>query len=281
MIEKEIQFRKKREIGEIITDTFIFLKQEFRPLSNIVLIYVVPFILLYAVLQVFIMQRIMGTVVPTENPEESINTLWPVYKNLFMFLLFNIFVQSLYIGVIYSYIEVYIKNGKGNFSQSDISPLLFANSLMALAINIVITIIVMIGFIFCFLPGIYFANTLSISIIIFLFEKKGINQSLSRSWNLVNSQWWNTFLLNIIGIAIIGIIGFVISIPTMIAGISVNLISVGQQKPVIIPQWYWILSGFNTVVTSVLYIIPFTFLAFQYFNLDERTKPPVNLSIEE
>jgi hypothetical protein len=281
MTEKEIQFRKKREIGEIITDSFIFLKQEFRQISNIVLIYVMPFILLYAVLQVFIMQKIMGTVVPTADPEELINNLWPVYKNLFMFLLFNVFVQSLYIGAVYSYIEVYIKNGKGNFSKSDISLLLFSNSLMALSINIVITIIVMIGLIFCFLPGIYFANTLSISIIIFLFEKKGLNQSLSRSWNLVNSQWWNTFLLNILGIAIIGIVGFIISIPTMIAGISASLINIGQQEPVILPEWYWILSAFNTVITSALYIIPFTFLAFQYFNLDERTKPPINFSIEE
>jgi hypothetical protein len=29
----------------------------------------------------------------------------------------------------------------------------------------------------------------------------------------------------------------------------------------------------STIISSILWVIPYTFLAFQYFNIDERTKP--------
>jgi hypothetical protein len=49
------------------------------------------------------------------------------------------------------------------------------------------------------------------------------------------------------------------------------------------PTWYWVLMGVSTAVSTLLIIIVYTFLAFQYFNLDERNKPvqpPVQNSLE-
>jgi hypothetical protein len=41
--------------------------------------------------------------------------------------------------------------------------------------------------------------------------------------------------------------------------------------PVEYPDWYWVLIAISTIISSALYIIPYTFLAFQYFNLDEQS----------
>jgi len=57
----------------------------------------------------------------------------------------------------------------------------------------------------------------------------------------------------------------------MITGLSLNIFS-QNQAPAEYPDWYWIIVGISTVVSAVLYIIPYTFLAFQYFNLDEQFK---------
>jgi hypothetical protein len=57
----------------------------------------------------------------------------------------------------------------------------------------------------------------------------------------------------------------------MITGLSVSIFS-PSQTPTEFPDWYWVLIGISTVVSSILYIIPYTFLAFQYFNLDGQTK---------
>ncbi|MCF6357451.1 MAG: hypothetical protein L3J54_06540 [Draconibacterium sp.] len=207
------------------------------------------------------------------DPEAMMANIGPVYKNIFLFSLFGIFVQSLLIGTYYSYIEIYIKKGKGNFDLSDIKTQLFSNSLLALSAGFIVFILTMIGIVMCIVPGIYFANTFSIVVMIALFERKGLGNAMSRSWKLVNSQWWNTLLINIVGIAIIWIVGFVLTLPAMLTGITTTIIGVQDTGVINYPDWYWVLTAISTVISSILWIIPFTFLAMQYFNLDERTKP--------
>jgi hypothetical protein len=270
MTEKEIQFRKKREVGDIFTDSFQFLKQEYKPVSKLVLIYVLPFLLLYGMVQVYLQKNIISKIDFTDT-EALLANIGPVYLNVFLFALFGLFVQSLLIATYYSYIEVYVKKGKGNFDLSEITPYLFSNGLLAIGASLVIFIVVMFGLVLCIFPGIYFANTFSIVIIIFIFEKKGLGNALIRSTMLVKSDWWNTFLINIVGIVIIWTVSFLMTIPSIITGLTAGVFSKGQI-PLEYPDWYWALIGFSTVVSSLLWIIPYTFLAFQYFNLEERTK---------
>jgi len=117
MIEKEIEFRKKREIGDIFTDSFEFIRQEFKPISKLVAIYVLPFIVLYSLVQVYLQKNIISKI-DFSNTEALLENIGPVYLNVFLFVLFGLFVQSLLIATYYSYIEVYIKKGKGNFDLS-------------------------------------------------------------------------------------------------------------------------------------------------------------------
>ncbi|MDO8952458.1 MAG: hypothetical protein Q7U86_07520 [Draconibacterium sp.] len=269
MTEKEIEFRKKREIGDIFTDSFEFIRQEFKPISKLMAVYVLPFMLLYGIVQVYLQKNVIGKFDLTDT-ETLLENIGPLYLNVFLFLLFGIFVQSLLIATYYSYIEVYVKKGKGNFDFAEITPLLFSNGLLAIGASLVISIIVMFGLILCFIPGIYFANTLSIAFIILIFEKKGLGNALIRSALLVKLQWWNTFLINVVGLIIIWTVSLIMSIPSMIAGLSVNIFS-QNQTPTEFPDWYWVLIGISTIVSSILYIIPYTFLAFQYFNLEERS----------
>jgi hypothetical protein len=270
MTEKEIQFRKKREIGDIFTDSFQFIKQEYKPVSKLVFIYVLPFILLYGVVQIYLQKNIISKIDFT-NTETLLANIGPLYLNVFLFALFGLFVQSLLIATYYSYIEVYIKKGKGNFGFSEITPQLFSNGLLAIGASVVIFIVVMFGLILCIIPGIYFANTFSIVIIIFIFEKKGLGNALIRSSSLVKSDWWNTFLINIVGIVMIWVVSIIMTIPMMLTGLTAGIFS-QSQPPVEYPDWYWFLIGASTVISSILWIIPYTFLAFQYFNLDEKTK---------
>ena len=270
MTEKEIQFRKKREIGDIFSDSFQFLKQEYKPVSKLVLIYVLPFMLLYGVVQVFLQKNIISKIDFTDS-EALLANIGPVYLNVFLFALFGLFVQSLLIATYYSYIEVYVKRGKGNFDLSEITPQLFSNGLLAIGASLLIFVVVMFGLVLCIIPGIYFANTFSVVIIILIFEKKGLGNALIRSTLLVKSDWWNTFLINIVGVVLIWTAGFLMSIPSILTGLTAGVFSKGQI-PTEYPDWYWALIGASTVVSSISWIIPYTFLAFQYFNLDERTK---------
>jgi hypothetical protein len=270
MTEKEIQFRKKREIGDIFTDTFGFLKQEYKPISKLIAVYVLPFLIMYGVVQVYLQKNVISKIDFTDS-EALLANIGPVYLNVFLFSLFGLFVQSLLIATFYSYIEVYVKKGKGNFDFSEITPNLFSNGLLAIGASIVIFIVVIFGLILCIIPGIYFANTLSLAFIILLFEKKGVGNALMRSALLVKLDWWNTLMINIVGVILIWTASFIMSIPSIITGFSAGILS-QSETPVEYPDWYWIMIGVSTVVSSVLWIIPYTFMAFQYFNLVERIK---------
>ncbi len=270
MPEKEIQFRKRREINDIFTDTFAFLKQEYKPISKLIGIYVLPFIVMYGLVQVYLQKNVISQF-DFSNPETLLENIGPMYMNLFLFSLFGLFVQSLMVATYYSYIEVYVKKGKGNFEISEITPSLFSNGLLAIGASFVLFILVMIGVIFCIVPGIYFANTFSLVIFILIFEKKGMGNAFSRSSSLIKTQWWNTLLINIAGIIIIWTASIIMSIPTMLTGLTQNIFN-PEVTPVEYPDWYWVLIGVSTIISSLFYIIPYTFLAFQYFNLDERTK---------
>ncbi len=281
MSHKEILFRGKRELSEIISDSFDFIKQEIKPLSRLLLIYVLPFIILYAIGQIY-MQRNLFSKIDLTDQEMLMNNIGPFYLNLFVLVFFGVFVQSLLFGTYYSYVEAYIKHGKDNFSISDISPTLFSNSLLALGASLVFALIVFFGTIMCFVPGIYFANTFSLAIFILIFQKQGIGNALSRSWKLVNSQWWNTFALNLVGLVIIIGINILLSIPNMLINTTNNLTFQGPANMDAFPDWYWFYNGLSTVIITVLMIIPATFHAFQYFNLEERENPtPIQVQEED
>jgi len=277
MEQKEIQFRKKRELGVIISDSFDFLKQEINPISRLIVIYVLPFVVLYAFGQVYLQRNVLSAIDLT-NQEKLMENIGPFYKNLFLFLFFGLFVQSLLVGTFYSYIEAYVKLGKGNFKFEDISSKFFSNSLLAMGANLVFTIIMFFGIMMCILPGIYFANTFSLLVMIFIYEKKGLSDALSRSWKLVNTQWWNTLVLNLLAIVLIWTASMILSIPGMVLGISNNMFTSDFSNAADYPNWYWILTGLSTVVSTILMIVPFTFQAFQYFNLEERNNPTIDLT---
>lgn len=271
MAENEIQFRKRREIAEIFSDSFEFIKQEYKTVFRLISTYVLPFIIVNAFLQVHVQRNILEKI-DIRDTEALMANFGPVYMHFFLASLFTIFVQSLFVGAYYTYLEAYIKEGKDNFSLSDVTPQLFSNSLQAIKAGFVLFLLVLAGFFLCILPGIYFGNTFSILIVVYLFEKNNLGQSMQRSFRLVNVQWWNTFLINLTGVAIIYLSGILLSIPNMLTG---ELTESGSMPGAVAAGYsvsYWTWTGIASVITSLLWVILYTFLAFQYFNLDERLK---------
>jgi len=271
MENKEIRFQKVRDLGQIMSDSFDFIKQEIRPLSRVILIYVLPFVILYAGAQVYFQRNVLVHF-DLGDPESIMANIGPFYSNLFIFIFFGLFIQSLLAGTYFTYIEAYVKMGKDKFALTDISGHLFHNSLLAFVSSLVFTFVAFLGALFFIVPGIYFANSLSLMVFISVFNKKGIGQAFARSWGLVRLQWWNTFLLNLIGLLIVYAVGVVFSLPATVMGVAGG-VAAATDSPLTYPDWYWVLTAISSAVTSVLLIIPFTFQAFQYFNLEERVKP--------
>jgi hypothetical protein len=274
MIEKKIQFRKRRELGEIISDSFTFIKQEFKPLLQIIITYVLPFLVVYGVVQINIQKKIFASG-DISTPEALIAHLEPYSSNLLLFSIFAVFVHALLIGAVYSYIEIYIEKGKGNFDLSEVKTNLFSNGQLAIGSGILYFIFAMFGLLLFVFPGLFFAVIFSLVAAVVIFEKKGIGHAFSNSWKLVRTQWWQTLLLIIIGLSITWAVGIVLSTTSLL--INPNPAEVGAEQA----QSHWIIMGITTVVSSLFWVFPYTFLAFQYFNLNERVNPTIKIEKDE
>lgn len=278
MENNNLKLMKIRDFGEVLNASFQFLKNEWKELGTLLLYYFVPFLIIFSALQTYAQTKVMGFMqnINTETPESIIESYTSIFTSPLIIanFLFQILVITMLIGIVYSYFDAYLKKGQGNFTMADISPILFENSIKALGISIVIGIVSSIGLLFCFLPGIFVANSLSLAAVAYIIEKKGLSDGISRSWKLVKTQWWNTLLINIIGFIIIMIISYIISLPLTILTVSKTLLSAKSGAELDIPTWYFVAQGIVSMISTILYIIPYTFLAFQYFNLVEREERP-------
>ena len=268
-----ISFNRKRDPGTIVRISFRFLTDEFKPLSRLILIYFVPLLLIYAFGSVLFQMKFTAPLDFSDN-EKLIKEMTPYYLNFLLFTLFGIFIQSLYAGAFYTYVEEYILKGKGNFTINDLSHRLFPNTLLALGTGIAGFILVMFGLMLCIVPGIYYANSISLALFIVIKEKKGIGQAIFRSFQLVRIKWWDTFFLNLTALLLILLISTLFSLPSIITGYSSGLFVPQKNGPVDLPDWYLILLGVNTVITNLFYVIIYTFYVFHYYNLMEYLKPP-------
>ena len=272
------QFQKIRETGEIIQATAAFLRSEYRLLFRLLAIYILPFIVLYAVNQVSMQLKIAaaGEATSGMTPEELVNSFGGLYQNLLVSVMFNIFVQSLLAALLYTYVKIYQEKGKGSFADADISTHLFSHSLKVIGTSFAVTLLAGVGLMFFILPGIIIANSLSLALFIAVFENKGIGESLTRSWSLVRRQWWSTLALNLLGILIVWMISITLTLPGAIHDAFAGTTADYSAGAASISKWRLLMLGVAMTGGSLGSVFPFLFLAFQYFNLTEREAKELN-----
>jgi hypothetical protein len=271
---RPIDFSRKRETVEIIADSFVFLRTESRQLLKITAVYILPFLIIYTAAQLYMQSKYAGflELALKKEPDQLVREAGPFYLNLLITLGFNVFVQSLFCAVIFTYVQAYIFKGRNNFSLQDITPVFFTNTLFTLATGFTVTIASLSGLFLCIIPGIILANSLSLAVFIAVYERKGVMNALIRSWYLVRGHWWGTLGLNMLGILIIWITGNILSLPVALAG-GENIFSSppGGIKEMA-SDWRWWMAGGSILFSTVASVVSYLFWALQYFNLSVREK---------
>ncbi|MFZ5431768.1 MAG: hypothetical protein ACOZDD_16210 [Bacteroidota bacterium] len=270
-MDNSVNFSQRREPGEIIQATFAFLRSEYKNLFRLTAIYILPFMILFAIAQVLLQIKISDAarLIPDTEPELLLQELGRFYGNFMIIIFFNTFVLALFAALIYSYIAEYLDKGHGHISDAVISAQLYHHSARAILAAITVTVLSLTGLMFFILPGILIANSLSLAVFISVFEKRGTLYAISRSWALVRRQWWVTLSLNAIGVLFIWLASITATLPVYLHGLFTVT---DPDLAEVIPQWRWWVSGVSIVVSSMAAVFPIVFMAFHYFNLREREK---------
>ncbi len=279
MENQPIQFKKERDFGELFNATFAFIRQEFSKFGKMMLYYVVPFLLALGILMVLVQKAQINSMTQMSAQGNFFGMFGRIGWYSILTGILALFTQAIILANTYGYIYLYVEKGKDGFTIKEVWDLAKTKLLSVIGASIVVSLIVGLGFVLCIIPGIYLGVSLSVIFIVMFYEKKEFGDAFSRSFDLTKLDFWNTLLILVVLYVIVIVIGYVLAIPTMAAGVGSMLTSVRTGSEVAnMSTGIIILSTIINVVSYLLYTIPYVAISFQYFNLLEKKEKP---SLEE
>ena len=268
MNREYIQVKKQRELGEILSITFKFLRENYKPLGRVLIKLAGPaFILLLAAVSYYSWSTV-GLSIFTA-PGGSSNFIFSLGILMLAYLLY---ITSM-TGTIYHAIYSYTRN-KGEIISSEVVLGMKQDFGKLLLLTFLGWIIVFGGFVLFFIPGIYFFVPLSLSTAILVFRRESVSGSLSECFALVKDNWWMSFAsLLVIGL-IVYVIGLVFQLPAIFYFV-IKAITTAQQGSAANPAemfgtGYIVISVISSLIQYIVYSITPIGIAFIYFNLNEK-----------
>jgi len=259
----KIVFRQARDFSGILNATFAFIRQNFRKLGKAILFIVGPFIVLSGILY-----GLYNAEVATMAAESR-----PFNFLLYMLLLLitSTFGSALFFGVVNEYIVLYMDKGPGEFDVDEIWQATKKDLGLIILTALGFALVVGLGLIFCFFPGVYLFVPLSMLMIMRIRERKNFGESLSRCFKLISGSWWPAFGLLLVAFLIHSVLSVIFYIPNYIVTFW-NLFHRGEISAAASDMRLLMIltSTFAFVGSYLFYSIPILAISFQYFNLVER-----------
>ena len=254
-----VQFLEERTFGDIVGAPFQFIIQEFKPFAGSLLKFAGPFVALAFLAVSLLANDIYSSVVMNSSVSGSTAVYGII---LILALMLGILAVTV---VTHSYITLYVDKGKGNFTKEDVGDLLKKNIWKVFGAGILVYIMVIIGMLLIYIPGIYLATALSFVFLIIIYENADAGQSISRSFEVIKGRWWQTFGLILVFGMIIGATSYVFIIPiyAVIFAAAIGGTQIGTGSVILLTLFVFIYFTAYLFFMSMQQIM----IAFQYFSI--------------
>jgi hypothetical protein len=280
MQKTKIEFRKKRDFGELFNATFQYIREEYKTLLKATFIVMIPFLVLMAasgyMLDIFGNDSILTTknARPVHNPGNVIvHGIIQQFDDAYFWIteLWDFLCLAMFMAVVYSHMKLYM--------NSDTSPMVkqvFAEVKKhigkILLLSLISIFIVGLSSILFLLPGIFLAVALVFVQVIAVMDKgenaDGMNP-FKRSFKLIKGYWWKTFFSLAILVAIVLVLK---SLPILFE----VFVFMGTLSDAIIDESELLLQIYIVTMETIrnlpfiAWVFPMVFIVFHYFNLLER-----------
>jgi hypothetical protein len=273
-----VVFRQVRDFGQIINDTFNFLKQNWRPLGRAIAIICLP----AAVIAGFLMGKTLGDMQlwlqdisgggAVGDPFNS------VMANMGLIILgYGLFAIAYFVlvAIVHEYLRAYHLGEHHGITPGELWDRAKGQIGTYFGVTFLSGLLIIIGFMMCFLPGFYPLTVLALVQVCHAMERTSVGGSLTRSNNLVMHQFWPTLGLVIVIYLINWVLNTAITLPFSIAGAMFELNKagvIGDGEG--LPFWYGIFMALQTsvqlMVSMLLYPVVATAMCLKYFTLVEE-----------
>ncbi|GAB2974789.1 hypothetical protein GCM10027049_06420 [Mucilaginibacter puniceus] len=264
-MEPKVEFAKVRDFGEIISDSFLFVRENFKSLISAFFTFCGIFLLAAAVLGI-LNQFKMADVY--RDPQMASNAVAKIFSvEYFLALLFSMLSITAIMVTTLTYITLYREKGNIAPTNEEIWGYFKYYYLKIFGSTLINIVIAFIGFIFCVIPGIYLYPILGLIFPIMMVENTSYGYAFSKSFKLIKNNWWLVF-------GSLFIMGLIVSIAMGIAVAPFSVTSfidtlVNPQKGLQISKPMAVAAVIVGQICHALYVLPFVTLALCYFSVSE------------
>ena len=255
-----IEFQQVRNFGEVLTVTFDFVRENFKPLMKGWLYIVGPLALTNAFISIY-----------SIDMSSSFSQFFSLLSliNLILGVLTYFLTYLITLGYLHLYLH---KNLPVEFN--DLGQFTKQNFWFFTGQYIVLIIITITGFVLLIIPGIYLIIVLSIAPIIRIMERRSVFASISRARQLMSGFWWQTFGLTVVLFIILLVFGGLLQAPSIVLTFlwTFNNIEAGSfsGSPADNYPLLAVVAAIGQALAVCVNIIPMVAYSLQYFNLRER-----------
>ena len=272
-----VEFRKERDLGAIISDTFKFLRLEWKPFfRTIIRTAFLPIIIAIAALffYMYSFPDIFGGFEVYDDGIYEEPNLGLMFTSMgFMALFFLIAYVIMNITALY-YIKSYIEN-KGRIDYEMIQERVKDKFWSFTGLFILVGLIVMASAFLCFFPAIFTGVVLSLAAPILVYDSLDVGDTIGYSFKLVKGHWWETFGVMIVIGLITTVIGYIFSIPAVVYFFIKMGTVISANDPAAIADSftdpvYLALNGISYIGQFILYAVTLVSNVFIYFDINEQ-----------
>jgi len=263
---QKINLREERDFGEKLNATFTFIKQNFKPLSKSILLYVSPVAILAGIFSGIYQSRLFQQISEGSysnagefavfNQVTSLNQLISIFFAVMAYVVVAL--------TIYGFMVVYMDE-EGEVRPAAVWEHIKRNIVQATYSTIVLGVVCVLC-VALFGLGIYLMVVLSLFLIVMVREETGFVETIERCFYLIKGNWWATLGLMFVAGIIQTMIAWLAAVPLGALIILQNLQVVASENGLLL-----VLSNtLATLLTTFTYCISVLAIGFQYFNLVEQ-----------
>ncbi len=281
-IQPKFNFKKERDFGEILSDTFTFFSQNNKRLFNIFIKYIGPFILLVVISSTLYQYKVgdlftdLGFV--GGNPGAFLGSITENLLLLLFYILSNVLTTVFTYLVILHAIKSYISNN-GKILDSDISTGIKTDFWRLLGYTLLFYIVFFVGLMLCFLPGVYIGVVLVPGLALIVFRDMSVGDAFSKCFTLIKDNWWITFATLLVFIILLTVLNYIFQLPAIIYSVvkgfmaveSINTVESNNALFNVYQDWIYLLfSAIAVIGQYFMNIFTVILTALIYFNLTEK-----------
>src|SRR4051812_5679077 len=265
MAQQKVELRKLRDLSENLNDTFAFIRQNFKPLVTSFL-GIAGIIMLSNAIANGMYQYESGNlyrdILQSRGRGLSpLSIISPTYFAVILLAWLNFIAMNV---VVICYIKLYdllhhsptIQEVWDEFKKYVLKVFLY---------SIPVTLVTMFGFVFCLLPGIYFAVVFAPFATVLIVEDKSFGDAWNRCFEILKDNFWNSLGIYVVVYIVYAVCAGIVSMAiTAFAGLITYLTTKDRSATM------GIATSVLNIFSFVFYIIFYVSVCLHYFNLVER-----------